>query len=83
MYKIKNIFNNLDDLDLKIMKIGLKVCFGILIFSIVLLSFYLVLIHTSFLYNLGITVFRLSIYLSVEVIICGIVADLIKKQINN
>ena len=82
MDKVKNLFNNLDKTDLKIMKIGLKVCFGILILGIILLTFYLFAIHNFFLYELGLTILKLSFYFFVEFIICGIVADKVKKQLD-
>ena len=81
MDKIKNLFNNLDKTDLKIMKIGIKCCFGILLVAIILLSSYLFFVHNFFLYELGLAIFKLSAYIAVEFIVCGIVADKIKKQI--
>lgn len=80
MKKIKTLFENLDKTDLKIMKIGIKFCFYILMFSIFLLSIYL-FVHNIFLYNLGLAIFKLSTYFAIEFIICGIVADIVKKQI--
>lgn len=82
MKKFKNLFFNLDKTDLKIMKIGIKICFGILMLSILLLSFYLFGVHNFLLYELGLTVFKLSTYFFVEFIICGIVADMVKKQMD-
>ena len=34
---LKDLFKNLDNIDLKIMKLGLKICFAILIFSTAIL----------------------------------------------
>lgn len=82
MDKIKNIFKNLDKTDLKIMKIGLKVSLGFLLISIILLCIYLLFVHNIFLYNLGLSVFKLSNYMAVEFIICGIVVDMVIKQVN-
>ena len=79
MDNLKKIFNNLDTTDLKIMKIGIKVCFIILLIAILLLSLY-VCLHNILLYNLGIAIFKLSTYFSIEFIICGIVVDKIKQQ---
>ena len=81
MNKIKNLFKNLDKTDLKIMKIGLKISFFIIIFSVFLLCIYLEFIHSIFLYNLAIAIFKLSTYIGIEFIICGIVVDTVKKQI--
>lgn len=82
MEKIKNIFNNLDKTDLKIMKIGLKVSFGIMLIAILVLFINLCFVHTLFLYNLGLSVFKFSTYIAVEFIVCGFIADLVVKQVN-
>ena len=82
MNNIKNLFNNLDKLDLKIMKTGLKFCFLVLIFSVFLLYMYLNVLHSIFLFNLAIAIFKLSTYIAIEFVICGIVVDTIKKQID-
>lgn len=82
MKYLKNLFYNLDEIDLKIMKIGIKICFGILIFSVILLTIYLLAVHNFFLYELGLTILKLSSYFFVEFIICGIVADMVKKQLD-
>lgn len=82
MNKIKEIFNNLDKTDLKIMKTGLKISFGILVISLVFLCTYLLFIHNLFLYNLGLSIFKFSSYIAVEFIVCGIIVDLIYKQVN-
>ena len=76
---LKNLLENLDRTDLKIMKYGLKSCVGILLFSVVLLIFYLNAKHNVFLYELGITIFKVSTYIAVEFVVCGIVMDTIKK----
>lgn len=78
---LKNLLHNLDKTDLKIMKLGLKICFSILLFSVLILSFYLTTNHKFFLYELGITIFRVSTYIAVEFIVCGIVVDTLKKNI--
>ena len=76
---LKNLLTNLDKTDLKIMKFGLKICFSILLFSVLILSFYLTASHNFFLYELGLTIFKISTYIAVEFVICGIVVDTIKK----
>lgn len=78
--KIKNLFDNLEKIDLKIMKIGLKSCFIVLLISISLLAINLVSLHTFFYYNIGILLLKLSLYLGAGFIICGIVVDGIKNQ---
>ena len=79
MKSLKTLFYNLDKTDLKIMKIGIKICFIILLVSAFILSLY-IYSHNFFLYNFGITILKLSTYFSIEFIICGIVADKIKKE---
>ena len=80
MKKLKSLFNELDLIDLKIMKIGFKVCFVISLFSVFLLTNYL-LSNNIFLYDLGLTIFKLCTYIFVEFIICGFVIDKVKKQL--
>lgn len=81
MKLIRNFFKDITPIDLVIMKKGLTVCFFISLISIFILITYLSLKNTNlFLYNLGITLFKLSCYLSVEFIICGIAADIALKQ---
>lgn len=81
MNKIKELINNLDKTDLKIMKSGLKLCFFVLLFSVLLLVFYLNYSHNFFLYELGLLIFKISCYIAVEFIVCGIIVDTIKKGI--
>lgn len=80
MKKLKSLFNELDLIDLKIMKIGFKVCFVISLFSVFLLTNYL-FSNNIFLYDLGLTIFKLSTYIFVEFIVCGVVVDKVKKQL--
>lgn len=81
MNKIKNLINNLDKTDLKIMKSGLKLCFFVLLISVLLLVFYLNYSHNFFLYELGLLILKISCYIAVEFIVCGIIVDTIKKDI--
>ena len=76
---LKDLLTNLDKTDLKIMKYGLKICLGILLFSVLLLLVYLNAVHNVFLYELGISIFRVSTYIAVEFVVCGIIVDTIKK----
>lgn len=80
MKKLKNLLNNLDKLNLKIMKIGINFCFSVAILATLLLCTFL-FNHSIFLFELGLLIFKLSTYLSVEFIVCGIVADKVKQQI--
>ncbi len=81
MNKVKDLFKNLDKTDLKIMKIGLRISFFIILFSVFLLCIYLRFVHSIFLYNIAIAIFKLSTYIGIEFIICGIVVDTIKKEL--
>lgn len=81
MKEFKDLLNDLDKTDLKIMKFGIKFSFMFLIFAILILVCYLFFLHSIFLYNLGITIFKLGSYFIVEFIVCGLVADNLKKQI--
>ncbi len=75
----KKIFMNLDKTDLKIMKRGLTFCFIITLFSVFLLSLYLFFTKNLFLYTFGLMIFKISTYIAVEFVICGIIVDAIKK----
>lgn len=81
MNKISETFKNIDKLDLKIMKKGLKFSFMLLLISVSILLQYLFLENNLFLYNLGISLFKVSTYFGIEFIVCGIVVDSIKKGI--
>lgn len=79
--KFINIFKNLDKLTYKIMKKGFKFCSVICCISIFLLLYYNFQFQSPFLYELGLSLFKLSLFFFIEFIICGIVVDGIKKQI--
>lgn len=79
MKNVKDLINNLDKLDLKIMKIGLLFCFLLSCISVIILSSYL-FVHNIFLFELGFSILKLSLYFSVDFVVCGIVVDNIKKQ---
>ncbi len=81
MNNIKNLFNKLDKQDLKIMKNGIKICFLILMLSVFLLYMNMEFLHSIFIFDLAISIFKLSTYVAIEFIICGIVVDIIKKQL--
>lgn len=79
--KIKNIFKCLDEKIIKIMKNGLKFSFSILIISTIILITYLFFVHNNLIYQIGILVFQISIYIGIDFIVSGIAVDSIKKQI--
>lgn len=75
MEKIKNIFINLNDVDLKIMKYGIMFSLLIAIVGTLMLSYNLLFLHTIFLFKIGLAIVKLSFYFAVEFIVCGIVID--------
>ena len=80
--KIIENYKNLDKITSKIMKNGLNFCFILCIISVFILLTYDFIFQSPFLYNIGISIFRLSLILGIEFIICGFVSDNIKKQLN-
>ena len=80
---LKNILNsskNLEKITYKIMKNGFKFCFFLCIISTLILSLYNSTYSLNA-YNIGISLFKLSIYFTVEFIICGFIVDSIKKKL--
>ena len=77
--KIRELFNNINNKILKIMKCGLQFSFIICIIATAILCTYLLFYPDSFLYSLGLTSFRLGIILGIEFIICGLSVDAIKN----
>jgi hypothetical protein len=61
------------------MKYGFKVCFAICIISTLILLTYETKSFSSDLYYIGLSLFKLSLILGIEFVICGIVVDYIKK----
>ena len=82
MNKFVEYLKNINEIDLRIMKKGLKFSFMLLVFSICILLFYLLSKNNLFLYNLGLSLFKVSTYFGIEFIICGVVVDTIKKEFN-
>lgn len=79
--KIKNSFKNIDSINLKIIKKGLKISFLIMLFALLILVCYITSSKSLFTYYIGISLFKTSLYFGIEFIICGIVIDSIKKGI--
>ena len=75
MEKIKNIFINLNDVDLKIMKYGIMFSLLIAIVGTLMLSYNLLFLHTIFLFTIGLAIVKLSFYFALEFIVCGIIVD--------
>ena len=79
--KIVNSFKSLDNLTFKIMKYGLKFCFGICILSSIILVTYNLSFLPPLAYYIGISLFRISLIFAIEFIVCALVVDGIKKQL--
>lgn len=79
--KILDVFKNLDKLTYKIMKNGLKFCFILCLISLFLLLFYDFKLQSPILFEIGLSLFKLSTIFGIEFVVCGIVADNIKKQL--
>lgn len=78
--KIINNFNDLDKLVKRIMKIGLKFCAILGIISLIILITYNLSFTIPILFTIGFILFKLSLTFGIEFVICGFVADKIKKQ---
>ena len=81
IHNIKETFKSLDKKDLKIMRNGLKFCFIILLLAIAILVTYLFFMNSIFVYEIGILVFKLSLYLAIDFVVAGVVVDSIQKQL--
>ena len=79
--KIINIFKNLETQTIRIIKNGIKCCFGICLISIFILLTYTFIYSTPLLFDIGIILFKMSLLFSIEFLICGIVVDSLKKNI--
>lgn len=78
---IINNFKNLDKLARKIMKNGLKFCSILGIIALVLLITYNLSFTVPIIFSVGFGLFKLSMIFGIEFIICGFVADKVKKQL--
>ena len=79
--KIIDNFNNFEKITFKIMKYGLQFCFALCIISVLILLTYDFDSRSPYMYYIGISLFRLSLIFGIEFIICGFIADGIKKQL--
>ena len=75
MEKIKDIFVNLNIIDLKIMRYGIIFSLLISIIGAFILTYNFIFLHTILLYKIGLSIVKLSFYFAVEFIVCGIVVD--------
>ena len=79
--KILENYKNFENITYKILKNGLKFCLTLCIISSSILLTYNLFIISPSIYYVGITLFKLSLILGIEFIICGFVTDGIKKQL--
>lgn len=77
---IKKAFINLDKKAFLILKQGLKFCFTLCIFSILILLTYEFVINSFLIYDIGLAFFQMSLIFAIEFIICAVAVDSIKKQ---
>ena len=74
-------FKSIEKNILKVMYKGFRVCFGIAIFSSLILLFYILNPISYIIYESGIILFKTSITFLVFVFITGIVTNNVKKEI--
>lgn len=79
--KLINTFKNFDKKILKILKYGFSFCFIVALISVAILVTYLFFIHSIFLYQIGLSVFQLSLCFTAEFIASAITIDTIIKQL--
>ena len=79
--KIFDSYKKFEKITYTILKNGLKFCLLLSLLSVVTLLIYNLWIPSPTLYYIGINLFRLSLIFGIEFIICGFVADGIKKQL--
>lgn len=80
---LKNILKRFKEIDTdtyKIIKKGLIFSFFISFLSALIMLTYSINTTSLNTYYIGFTLFKLSCYLGVEFIVCGLVMDTIKKQ---
>lgn len=76
-----NDFKNLDKLAKKIMKNGLRFCLIISFIALIILIIYELTFTIPILFTIGFGLFKISLIFGIEFVICGFVADKIKKQL--
>ena len=79
--KLRYTFQNLEQQTKKIIKNGVKFCFILCIISLIILLTYDFFVSNPHLFDIGITLFKMSSLFSIEFLICGIVVDSLKKNL--
>lgn len=80
----RNILDYFKDLESKvklIMKKGLEFCSVLCIISLIILVTYNLSFTAPIIFSIGFGLFKLSMIFGIEFIICGFVADKVKKQL--
>ncbi len=80
LINIIKIFKETNKKILQLMKNGLVFSFAICIIATLILFTYLFFYHSSFLYLLGLTCFKIGTIIAVEFIICGLSVDAIANR---
>ena len=78
--KLVDTLKNLDKKNLKILIYGLKFSFVVALISVSILCTYLFFIHSDFVFQIGLTVFQISICFAAEFFTSAIAIDSISKQ---
>lgn len=78
---IINKFNSMEDKTRKILKYGIYFSLCVCIISLLILLTYHFNITDPNLYYIGLSIFKLSLFFTVEFIICAFAIDTIKQQI--
>lgn len=79
--KLIENFKGFEKITYKIMRYGLQFCFALCLISVLILLTYDLTFHSPYIYYIGISLFRLSLIFGTEFIVCGFIADKIKKQL--
>lgn len=78
--KILEAYKNFEKITNTILKNGLKFCSHLCILGACILLTYLIIFHSPIVFYIGFYTFKLGLIFGIEFIICGFVADGIKKQ---
>lgn len=79
--KMKHTFQKLETQTKTIMKNGIQFCFFLCIISLIVLLTYDFIVENPLLFDIGILLFKMSSFFSIEFLICGIVVDSLKKNL--
>lgn len=80
--KIVTYYKNLDKTTYKILYKGFRFCLLLSFIATFILLSYILFFKAPLVYYIGINLFKLSLVFAVEFIVCGFVADRIKKEMS-